>query len=155
MNPKRGRRTVNGTGERLAPLDAFVRRLEVLGATADEIESVRSSWDDLDDEWTEAERDAVRRAPDGQLRRMLDDLRAEHYEHTHDEEQEAEDDRRLRYALLLEDAGVKSEQAIPLVLEWVGDDRDRAEAMLAVEQGGQQRKGILEPMQAMLAPPAG
>lgn len=151
-NPKAGKRRVRGTGERLDPLEGFVRRLEVIGATDDEISAVRESWNDFDDQWTAAERDAVRRAPDTDLRRMLDDLRAEHFDHTHDEDEEAELLRQAEYAALLVEAGEKSEQAIPIVLEWVGDDRTRAEAMLAVELTGQQRKGVVDPLRAMLAP---
>lgn len=136
----------------LSELDQFISRLRGLSATDEEIESVRSTWDDLDDGWTAEDRRHLARLPDDELRAELVATREE-YDHatTTETEQETLDTAGFLEQQRAEAAAVIT-KAIGPVLEWVGEDVARAIAILELEQSesGAKRKGIVEPLTALV-----
>ena len=56
------------TPETVGELDQFLGRLRALGATDEEVATVRDTWDDLDPDWTAEQRTALTLLPDDELR---------------------------------------------------------------------------------------
>lgn len=136
--------------ENVGELEGFLERLRILGATPDELAAAREHWDDFDDEWTpEVRRDYVRQSDDV-LRADLHAARREYLEGTTDPEVLEAADRDAEVEALAVEALEHNGYTVAKVLEWVGDDPARAEAMLAVERTrGDARKGVLEPLEAL------
>lgn len=138
-NPYQARGAIRVADESVSELDAFIARLRRLGATADEVASVREGWDDFDEDWTPDRRREFIRQSDDELRAALADVRDE-YElgtTTEDEARAAERADRLDAAL-----GAAHEQmgrTVGELIEWVGDDDARAHAVTVwetSEEGG-------------------
>ena len=133
-------------------LDTFVRRLVMLGATADEIEAVRAGWDVFDEDWTPDYRLQLATASDALLRGHLVAIRREHVDALRTDEE----------ALLarlegLEDTAKREAQdhaagPVAAVLAWVkgaGTEEEylaRSFAVCVLEENteGRRRKGVLD-----------
>jgi hypothetical protein len=134
-------------------LEQFVRRLWQLGATPDEVQAVRDSWDELDDEWTAEARFAFANSTDEALLAAIAEGRRELDDGLHtDDEQEARRRTELEAAVLA-DAQLQVNQSVDAALAWVkaanGDDELhelRARALLQLEREGLERKTLLEPL---------
>jgi hypothetical protein len=126
-------------------------RLRELGATDDEVSAVVDTWDDVDDEWTPAERARVAGLGDNELRAMIVDGRREYAIGTTTQE---EADRRAAKAAELRamtEAQGRIDGKVPAILAWVGDDKVRAQAALAAEQeGGAPRKTLVAGLEDVL-----
>ena len=108
-------------------VDAFARRLELLGAAPDVVATMRANWDDP--EWPLAERERLLGLSDVSLRAELEAIEAEYRHGT----LTVEDEAALAAAALEAAAGEVIAEAVPVVLEWVAGDPSRAAAALAVE----------------------
>lgn len=154
-------RTAN---EQVSKLDDLKLRLVEAGATADEIADVKNAWndDDPDNSFDAAERERLLGMSDRQLRAEVLAARGENDFHTLTEEEQAQRDAEEAEAA----AAAELHEALKAlaydvangtvadVIEWVGDDFDRAIAALAVElEAPQPRKGVVEPLAAMTQPP--
>lgn len=133
-------RRFTGTGrvrtshEVVSKLDGFLTRLRVAGATPAEVDDFRAIWDEPEG-WL-IPRDTLAGLADGDLRRLLDWHRTEHYRHTHDENEEADDVRRARYAAAIAEwAAADQPLRVAEVTEWVGADPVRAAVALDHELG--------------------
>lgn len=137
----------------LSQLEQFVVRLRAIGATDEEVETVRQTWDDLSDDWTVADRTKLTRLSDEQLRDELVATRAE-YQHdtTTEQQQDATDAATFQQKVRAEAAEVIGRN-IGAVLQWVGTDPIRAIVILELEQSehGAARKGIIEPLTELVA----
>ncbi len=137
--------------ETRSPLEEFVLRIRQLGATEDEVSAVVASWDDLDEEWTVAERTRVSRLGDNELRAMIVDGRVEFSIGTTTQE---EADRRTAKAAELRamtEAQGRIDGNVAAILAWVGDDKVRATAALAAEQeGGAPRKTLVSALTELI-----
>lgn len=137
--------------ETRSPLEQFVSRLRELGATEDEVSAVVATWDDLDDEWTVAERAKVAALGDNELRAMIVDGRREYDVGTTTQE---EADRRAAKANELRamtEAQGRIDGNVSAILAWVGDDKVRAQAALAAErEGGAPRKTLVAGLEDVL-----
>ena len=143
------------TRESLSELEQFVVRLRQLGATDDEIQTTRDSWDELDDEWTAHDRTSLTLASDEQLRAELGALRAEFQHDTTDETQQEAIDAASFAARTAEVAASMVKQGVGQILEWVGEDVGRAIAILALEVGpnGGKRKTLVPALEQLIAGP--
>lgn len=121
-------------------LDAFCRRLRLLGATADEIAGVREAWDDPDG-WV-LPRQRLLALNDFDLRRLIVDARVEYVEHTTVPTVDPE-------ALAAEAHQVVTGTAQE-VRAWVDGDRDRAIAALTAERAGRKRVTLLAYLEAQV-----
>jgi len=159
--PKGMPRTTDG--ERRGELDHFLARLSDLGATGDELAQVRDAWDDLEPDdaepyddgepaWTRAERSKLVNASDHQLTELLRRARVEHHIGTHDEDDDAEVERRRSYDRAMAEAQERIGGNVQAILGWVGDDPVRAQAVHQLErgEGGANRKTLVEPLEDLL-----
>lgn len=146
-----------GTSERQSTLDGVQVRLRQLGATDDEIAAVVDGWDQLDpdgtpDGWTRVRREQVTHMGDNELRALLVDGRQEYEYATTTEEEAAEKVRANARRRTQAEAAERVNGTVPSVLAWVGDDKDRAQAVLDVENTGARRitlvKALLEILEA-------
>lgn len=134
-------------------LASFVHRLQMLGATPEELAVVGDTWDDLDDDWTAEQRSALTRLSDDELRA---ELRATREEYRHDTRTEGEQealDATGYVEQMRAQAAEEVKKPVPQVLAWVDDDPVRAIAVLDLENGpdGAQRKTLVEPLQELVA----
>lgn len=143
-------RTTRTSQERVSDLEQFVGRIIRLGATADEVASVREAWDELDEDWTAERRAELVRASDEVLVAMIRQSRAE-YPYDDDPPLERPELEQNPGAVVLGIMPGEPDQHVPWdlnvpdlsvakVLAWVNDvDGDyrlaRARAALSVEQG--------------------
>lgn len=138
--------------ETRSALEQFIVRLRELGATEDEVSTVVASWDDLDEEWTVAERARVASLGDNELRAMIVDGRRE-YDYSTTTQEEA--DRRAAKAEQLRamtEAQGRIDGNVAAILAWVGDDKVRATAALAAErEGGAPRKTLVKQLEDVLS----
>lgn len=139
-------------------LPYFLGRLRQLGATEDELAGVASSWDDLEqpdpanpEAWTVERRTAMVSANDADLVDMIDAARQEWAEGTTSEEQERDDAADAARAELRAQAIEAVAGTVAEALEWVGDDRARAEAAWEAEVDGRDRVTLVRPLADMLA----
>lgn len=139
--------------EAIGELDQFVTRLQLLGATDEEIATVRTTWDDLDEEWTVDQRTALTLLPDDELRAELLATREEYRHDTRTETEQAEVDTTDAMTQAHARAADIIGQPVAKVLEAVGEDVYRAMAVLDMElaETGAQRKTLVEPLRAMVA----
>lgn len=153
-NPFAARVSRTGT-ESLSELEQFVVRLRALGASDEEIATVRSTWDDLEDGWTEADRTSLTLLPDDELRAELIATRDEYVHDTTDTVQQEAIDATTFAAQVAAEAGEVVKRNVGLVLEWVGEDVGRAIAILDLELGdhGGKRTTLVEPLRALIDPP--
>lgn len=149
--PRVSRRT---QPEAVSQLDGFLERMRLLGATDEEVASVRDSWDDFSDGWTVEARDQLLAWDDEKLRDELLALRGEHREATttEDDDLAAAADSAVQAAR--DEAHEQIGKPVAAVLEWVGTDALRAIAILDLETGpdGAERKTLVEPLRSMLEP---
>lgn len=140
-----------------AELPYFLGRLRQLGATPDELDLVEAHWDDLEpadpdnpDAWTPERRAEMVRANDADLVAMIEASRAEYAEHTATEANQAE---AARVAALQADARKATAGTVAEALAWVGTNRERAAAVLAVETGpeGDARTTLVRPLRELVA----
>lgn len=153
-NPYASKGAKTPAAETADPLEHFLGRLTALGATEDELDGVRDSWDTFepDDDpenpepWTSERQAEMVSANDADLREMIEAAREE-YEHgtTTEEDAEAKD----AHDDLMAEAKDVAAGTVADALEWVGDDPDRAVAVLAWEQDGQGRVTLLRPLQEL------
>lgn len=139
-------------------LDYFLGRLRQLGATDDELAGVAASWEQLEpadpanpDAWTLERRTAMVSANDADLVAMIDAARQEWAEATTTEEEQAAAERAAKREALLVDARRAAEGSVAQVLAWVGDDPERAAAVLVVESGPDERKTLVRPLAELVA----
>lgn len=132
-------------------LGEFVRRLVALGATTDEIDAVVVNWDVRDEDGTYTTREASFRADDRTLRDLIHAAREE-YRHgmmTEAEAEEAilEERKALAWRSAYEEAG----GTIGSIMEWVGTDPIRAQAMISHESGadGAKRAPLIAQLRAV------
>lgn len=139
--------------EAISELDQFVTRLQLLGATDEEIATVRSTWDDLDEEWTVDQRTALTLLPDDELRAELLATREEYRHDTRTETEQASVDTADALTQARAWASDIIGQPVAKVLAAVGEDIYRAMAVLDLElaDDGAHRKTLVEPLQAMVA----
>lgn len=163
----RGPRAGGGgsTGEVRSELEQFAARLRDLGATPDEIEPVVASWDDLDPAdtkategeappWTAERRTALVNAPDAELAGLLQAARDEYDLGTTTEGEAADRKRKAELTDVQAAAAEVIGKPVGDVLDWVGDDADRAAAVLNLETAdgaGAGRKTLVAPLSALLA----
>lgn len=137
-NPKTPWPRTDRPGRDVQPsVDAFARRLELLGAAPDVVEAFRVNW--ADPEWPAAERERLLGLSDASLLAELEAIEAEWRHGTLTEDDEAE---QARLALEVAAHEVIAE-AVPVVLEWVGGDPARAAAALTVESGRDRPRSTL------------
>lgn len=85
-NPK-APRVHRSSNESVGGVDLMSQRLATLGATPEEIRGMRENWTVDSEDWTEEDRATLLRTSDGDLRRMLKELRDEYpYEPSHERE---------------------------------------------------------------------
>jgi len=146
-------RIIREAVEQASQLDQFLRRLRLLGGTDDELQAVADTWDDFDEGWTPAMRDALAGSDDGSLRAELAALRTEYADATTTDAEQADADYAALVAALAEAAAVVVGSPVREVLAWVGDDAVRAALVLDVEldpETGGRRKTLVEPLQRLL-----
>jgi hypothetical protein len=146
-------RTAN---ESTSPLQGFLRRLALLGATDDEIADVAATWDTFDTDWTPERRAELISWPDDRIREELLATRDEwQYGTTTEDETDQQAAARLATTTAREAQEIIG-RPVAVVLEWVGTDALRAIAALDLELGpdGAERKTLVEPLRAMLEPDA-
>lgn len=151
-NPKAPRRS-RTSSEALSPLDQFVVRLRALGAGQDEIDAVVENWDRFDDGWTPELQAEMVATPDSVLAAELVRVRTEYADQLRTEQEAAD----AAWLAELEVARSEVQQVIggnvQRVLDWVDGNPVRAQAALELElQTEQQRKTVVEPLQALVAP---
>lgn len=138
--------------ETRSPLEQFITRLRELGATEDEVSAVVASWDDLDEEWTVAERARVAALGDNELRAMIVDGRREYEIGTVTEEDAARKAAKNAELRAMTEAQGRVDGTIAAILAWVGDDKVRATAALAAErEGGAPRKTLVARLEDVLS----
>lgn len=156
-NPYQARGWPRVTLESRTPLEQFVGRLEQLGATEDEISAVVDTWDQFDPDphapeaWTHAQRARVMALGDNELRAMIVDGRREYeYATTTQEDADRRAEKASRQRALTEAEG-RIDGTVSAILAWVGDDRIRAQAVLAAErESGAPRKTLLTAMEGIV-----
>lgn len=134
-------------------LDVFLGRLAAIGATADELAAAAEHWDP-----TDPEQQAIYQANDVVLAQEVRRVRQEYAEATGTEQVPAPKPE-PQVVLGLSNIGLPDPSEVPdkpvqAVLDWVGNDTDRAQVALAVELAkpeGEHRKTVVEPLQAQLA----
>jgi hypothetical protein len=130
--------------ETRSPLEQFTMRLRELGATDDEVSTVIASWDDIDEEWTPAERTRVANLGDNELRAMIVDGRREYEYSTTTQEEADRKAAKARELRAMDEAQNRIDGSVAAILAWVGDDKVRAQAALSVEkEGGAPRKTLV------------
>lgn len=135
--PKSQRRTP----ERADAKNAVLVRLERLGAAADVIDEVATSWPPAPEIV-----DYLLTSTDNELRAELERIEAEYaYATRTEEEQQALDDDAHRAAVAAEVA-VQLAGPVSSVVDWIGPDPVKAAAALEFETSkvGQDRKGVRE-----------
>lgn len=140
----------------VSELDQFVGRLRSLGATPDEIVTVRETWDAFDTDWTPERRGIFVRLPDDALRAELLATRQDFDHDTRTEQEQGAVDAAGHVARVHRDAADVIGRSVGEVLGWVGADAIRAMAVLDLELGpdGGGRKTLVKPLEAMLDPDA-
>lgn len=125
-------------GEVRTPLDDFLTRLQQLGASPDQVQSVADTWDQFDtddgeDSWTPERRAMLMALGDTELGQLIDASRDEYnYATTSEEDAAAADHTRHLEAAIAEAQG-RIGANVQSVAAWVGDDPVRAEAVLRLE----------------------
>lgn len=76
-NPK-APRIARSSHESVGGIDYLTQRLQLLGATHEEIMGVRRNWADDDDDWGDEDRAAILQVSDAELKRMLHATREEY-----------------------------------------------------------------------------
>lgn len=137
----------------LSPLEQFVGRIQLLGATDEEIAQVRETWDELDEQWTAEDRDNLANLSDDDLRAELLATREEYDHATTTEDEQDQRDAATWLEQVRAEAAEVIGQNVGQVLGWVGEDAGRALAILELEQSesGAKRKGVVEPLTEMVA----
>ena len=137
--------------ETRSPLEQFVLRLRELGATEDEVSAVVASWDDIDEEWTPAERARVAGLGDNELRAMIVDGRQEFTYSTTTQEDADRKAAKAREMRAMSEAQERIDGNVAAILAWVGDDKVRAQAALSAEkEGGAPRKTLVSGLEEVL-----
>ena len=138
-NPKAPHRRVSA-GDVTSQREAFVHRLQILGAEPDVLDAVRENWDDP--EWVE--RDTVVAMDDAALAAELAGIEREYHEGTHTEEEDAVAAREALHAAAAEII----HESVPVVKAWVDDDTEPPARAYAVEAAEatrpEPRKGVLD-----------
>lgn len=133
------------------PLQTFVRRLRALGADDESIALLQEGWDDFDDDWTPERRDRLLSLSDFDL---LAEIRRVEVEYDHDTTTPAEADEReqARLAAVQREATTRMDHTVPTLLNWVGDDEDRAWAVLELERlrGDNARSTLTGPLEQII-----
>lgn len=144
-------RSFRASGEMVDPLTAMLGRLRAVGANADELTAFKDAWADssLDPE----DQLRLKTMTDVQLRSEVLAVRAEHDFHTTTpEEAEVFKTERIEadaLSALYEEAYTHVHAPVAKVMAWVGDDPDRAKAILAWEVANANRKTVVEPCKAL------
>jgi hypothetical protein len=143
--------------ETRSPLEHFVVRLRELGATEDEVSAVVETWDQFDPDphapeaWTHAQREAVMRLGDNELRQMIVDGRREYAYSTTTQEEADRKAAKAAELRAMNEAQVRIDGSVASVMAWVGDDVVRAMAALAAErEGGAPRKTLVARLEDLL-----
>ncbi len=140
--------------ETRSPLEQFTMRLRELGATDDEVSAVVASWDDIDEEWTPAERARVAGLGDNELRAMIVDGRQEFTYSTTTQEDADRKAAKAREMRAMSEAQERIDGNVAAILAWVGDDKVRAQAALSAEkEGGAPRKTLVAGLEDVLNGP--
>lgn len=113
-------------------LEAFLERLQQLGAEQDVLEAVRSHWDDP--EWDQGERALVMAMSDTALAGELTSIEREHYEGTTTPEEEA-----VQAELAAMVDGMLPEPA-PVVIDWLRRENDPVLATAVEAAEARQRR---------------
>lgn len=129
--------------DREDPLDGFCKRMAAAGATAEQIEEVRNQWDQFDEDWTPKRQAEVRFWSTARIRRELETIDDEFVEATTTEDEEAELDLAAARQATIVDARQVIDRRIDLVLEWVGDDLLRADAIRELEAASDKPRATL------------
>lgn len=117
------------TGE----LAGYLERLTALGATPDELAAAAATWDQFDDDWTPERRYQWVRQPDHVLRDAILSVRSEFTAGTTDPDDIDAAHHKAAVSAAMIEARERVGYTVPNVLEWVGDDPARADAMRIVE----------------------
>jgi len=145
-------RRVPSSSEVRSPLEHVCARLGDLGATTDEIAAFSAAWDDLEPDsgdpmaWTEARRRHLMTCPDAELAWLITDTRDEYALGTTTLDDALAMERETMLANLADQAHEITAKSIPLVMEWVERDPDKARAVLAWERDesvGAQRVSLI------------
>jgi hypothetical protein len=151
-----GPRAHDGSPEVMArdSLEAFVARITALDASIDEVEAVRAFWSQPVDEGDHT-REALLRMSDDELRKLIEDGRAEFEVGTHDEAEQADLDwRRAVDAERPEAENQTAHGTVERVIEWVGGEPARAQAALDAEHSipdHQPRRTLVAALEGVLA----
>ena len=126
-------------------LETFTMRLELLGASPDEVAAVTDGWDDFDGDWTPERRHELLHMGDDGPRGVIVAGREEYdYANTTEEEADARAEaQRLRTART--EAAQRIYGTVPSIVAWMGDDPVRARALRELEEDaeGAGRKTLL------------
>lgn len=154
--------------ESVSHVDTLAERMTLLGATADEVETFRRSWED--DEWNPGEREQLIGMSDAQLGESIGAVREENDYHSQTPDEAdalAAELARAEYleALKVEAYDHQSTEGVDDILAWVNSPdvdvdlpdelasaiADRAEAVLVWEQQADRpRTTLVGPLQALL-----
>lgn len=151
----------DGSPEVASPtdVDSFTRRLSRLGAPLDMIDAVRAHWDE---EWgpDDVPKAELVRMSDAELSGLIAGVQREHVENTMTEDEEAA----ARRTAAVDAAHPEAERlvtegaTVATLLEWVGDNEARAQAVYDVENdvhGDKARVTLLGPLEELLTEPEG
>lgn len=142
----------------MGELPYFLGRLRQLGATDEEVAGVAASWDDLEaadpanpEAWTLERRTEMVSASDADLVEMIDAARQEYALGTTTEGEQVATEVAAWRAKLRAQATEAVAGTVAEALEWVGNDRARAETAAEAEQAGRARVTLLRPLAELLA----
>lgn len=144
----------HSASEVMSELEMAIARLRGAGATDEEVDTFVLQWDDFEEGvWTPEIRKRWLGSKDSDIAAELRATRMEYELGTTTEaEAEAQEDAR-RIRSIGEEAAGYIGSAVPRILEWVGDDVDKAAAIVSLETQdgiGANRTTLLTPLAIML-----
>lgn len=140
--------------QRAGELETFLGRLAALGADASQLADVVANWDNFEDGgYTRADRDALVRSSDAELRAKLRQIDEEYEVGTRTEDEVSLE--RIERAVIAAESDASDVMSLPVpkLIEWVGGDRVRAMAVSNLERGpeGGARKTLLEAVDRVIS----
>lgn len=141
------------SNERAGQLDTFLNRLAALGADPSQLADVVANWDNFDGGYTRADRDALVRSSDAELRAKLRQIDEEYELGTRTEEETALERMTAAVTAAEVEASDLMSLPVPRLVDWVGVDRARAMAVSNLERGpdGGQRKTLLDAVDRVIS----